>query len=199
METLEWKDLLLGPPLATSRLVRERLRKVVALATTNGVPAFQPPEARNARRTLAAMGMILGSLFVGVSFLAVRVGVRPYESGNPTLIGQLARWVLGGSAAGHACFYLVQAATLAILVLAANTSFRLPAAGVVRGRRRLPAAVVRQARPAAAARPDRAGAVRRAEPAGRVNLAVVHPPPTTPPAHEFPASRHARRRPDLRS
>jgi amino acid transporter len=92
-------------------------------AISNGVPAFRPPEARNARRTLVAMGAILGSLFVGVSFLAVRVGVRPYASGNPTLIGQLARWVLGGSAAGRACFYLFQAATLAILVLAANTSF----------------------------------------------------------------------------
>jgi amino acid transporter len=92
-------------------------------AISNGVPAFRPPEARNARRTLVAMGMILGGLFIGVSFLAVRVGVRPYESGNPTLIGQLARWVLGGSAAGQVFFYLFQAATLAILVLAANTSF----------------------------------------------------------------------------
>jgi amino acid transporter len=92
-------------------------------AISNGVPAFRPPEARNARRTLVAMGLILGSLFIGVSLLAVRVGVRPYASGNPTLIGQLARWVLGGSTAGHAFFYLFQAATLAILVLAANTSF----------------------------------------------------------------------------
>jgi amino acid transporter len=92
-------------------------------AISNGVPAFRPPEARNARRTLVAMGAILGGLFVGVSFLAVRVGVRPYAGGNPTLIGQLARWILGGSAAGHAFFYLFQAATLAILVLAANTSF----------------------------------------------------------------------------
>jgi amino acid transporter len=92
-------------------------------AISNGVPAFRAPEARNARRTLVAMGMILGSLFVGVSFLAVRVGVRPYESGNPTLIGQLARWVLGGSTTGLVFFYLFQAATLAILVLAANTSF----------------------------------------------------------------------------
>jgi amino acid transporter len=92
-------------------------------AISNGVPAFRPPEARNARRTLVAMGVILGSLFVGVSFLAVRVGVRPYERGNPTLIGQLAGWVLGGSVAGRAFFYLFQAATLAILVLAANTSF----------------------------------------------------------------------------
>jgi amino acid transporter len=92
-------------------------------AISNGVPAFRPPEARNARRTLVAMGTILGSLFIGVSFLAVHTHVRPYPGGNPTLIGQLARWVLGGSTAGRACFYLFQAATLAILVLAANTSY----------------------------------------------------------------------------
>jgi amino acid transporter len=92
-------------------------------AISNGVPAFRRPEPRNARRTLVAMGVILGSLFVGVSFLAVRVGVRPYESGNPTLIGQLARRVLDGSPAGQLFFYLFQAATLAIVVLAANTSF----------------------------------------------------------------------------
>jgi amino acid transporter len=92
-------------------------------AISNGVPAFRPPEARNARRTLVAMGMILGSLFIGVSFLAVRVGVHPYAGGNPTLIGQLASWVLGASPAGRVAFYLFQAATLAILVLAANTSF----------------------------------------------------------------------------
>ena len=36
-------------------------------AISNGVPAFRPPEARNARRTLVAMGLILGSLFIGVS------------------------------------------------------------------------------------------------------------------------------------
>jgi amino acid transporter len=92
-------------------------------AISNGVPAFRRPEPRNARRTLVAMGMILGSLFIGVSFLAVHVGVRPFESGNPTLIGQLARWVLGGSTAGRAFFYLFQAATLGVLVLAANTSY----------------------------------------------------------------------------
>jgi amino acid transporter len=92
-------------------------------AISNGVPAFRRSEPRNARRTLVAMGVILGSLFVGVSFLAVRVGVRPYESGNRTLIGQLARRVLDGSPAGQLFVYLFQAATLAILVLAANTSF----------------------------------------------------------------------------
>ena len=92
-------------------------------AISNGVPAFRRPEAQNARRTLIAMGAILGTLFIGVSYLAVHTHVRPYDSGNPTLIGQLASWVLGTSAAGRVFFYLFQAATLAILVLAANTSY----------------------------------------------------------------------------
>jgi hypothetical protein len=92
-------------------------------AISNGVPAFRRPEAQNARRTLIAMGAILGTLFIGVSYLAVHTHVRPYESGNPTLIGQLAAWVLGASPAGRGFFYLFQAATLAILVLAANTSY----------------------------------------------------------------------------
>jgi amino acid transporter len=92
-------------------------------AISNGVPAFRRPEAQNARRTLIAMGAILGSLFVGVSYLAVHTHVRPYQSGNPTLIGQLASWVLGTSPAGRMFFFLFQAATLAILILAANTSY----------------------------------------------------------------------------
>jgi amino acid transporter len=92
-------------------------------AISNGVPAFRRPEAQNARRTLIAMGAILGTLFIGVSYLAVHIHVRPYQSGNPTLIGQLASWVLGSSPAGRVFFYLFQTATLAILILAANTSY----------------------------------------------------------------------------
>jgi amino acid transporter len=92
-------------------------------AISNGVPAFKPPEPTNARKTLTAMGTILGGLFLGISFLAVHTGVRPYRSGNPTLIGQLAHWVLGGSPLGHLLFLLFQAATLLVLVLAANTAF----------------------------------------------------------------------------
>jgi amino acid transporter len=92
-------------------------------AISNGVPAFKPPEARNAQKTLVAMGTILGTLFLGISFLAVHTGVRPYESGDPTLIGQLARWVIGASTVGHGFFLLFQGATLLILVLAANTAF----------------------------------------------------------------------------
>jgi amino acid transporter len=94
-------------------------------AISNGVPAFQRPEAVNARRTLIAMGTILGCLFVGTSFLAVTTHMLPYPSGNPTLVGQLASYILDAktSKLGHAAFEFVQGATLVILILAANTSF----------------------------------------------------------------------------
>jgi amino acid transporter len=88
-------------------------------AISNGVSAFRRPEARNAQRTLMVMAAIMGSLFLGVTFLAVQLQARPYDSGYPTVISQIARQVLGDGPA----FILVQAATLLILVLAANTSF----------------------------------------------------------------------------
>ena len=94
-------------------------------AISNGVPAFRPPEAVNARRTLIAMGTILGCLFLGTSFLAVTTHMLPYPEGNPTLVGQLATYILDAktSRLGHVAFEFIQGATLLILVLAANTSF----------------------------------------------------------------------------
>jgi amino acid transporter len=91
-------------------------------AIADGVPAFRPPEARNAQRTLVVMAAIMGSLFLGVTFLAQRLGAHPFESGNPTLVAQVARHVLGGGG-GRVVFVFVQVATLFILVLAANTAF----------------------------------------------------------------------------
>jgi amino acid transporter len=91
-------------------------------AIADGVPAFRRPEARNAQRTLVVMAAIMGFLFLGITFLADRVGARPFEDGNPTLVAQLARHVLGPGV-GEALFVFVQVATLFILVLAANTAF----------------------------------------------------------------------------
>jgi amino acid transporter len=88
-------------------------------AISNGVSAFRRPEAANAKKTLMVMAAIMGSLFLGITWLAVELDVRPYDSGYPTVVAQIARQVLGDGPA----FILVQAATLLILVLAANTSF----------------------------------------------------------------------------
>jgi Amino acid permease len=88
-------------------------------AISNGVSAFKQPQARNARTTLVGMAAIMAFLFIGITFLATRFDARPFTDGNPTLVAQLARHVLGNPAA----FIAIQVATLLILVLAANTSF----------------------------------------------------------------------------
>lgn len=104
-------------------------------AISNGVPAFRPPKARNAARTLAAMGVIAITMFIGITALAVLTKVRVAENtcdligfaGNcrtvpqRTVIAQLAAAVFGG--AHNPAFYFVQATTALILVLAANTAF----------------------------------------------------------------------------
>ncbi|HEV8309358.1 MAG TPA: APC family permease, partial [Methylomirabilota bacterium] len=86
-------------------------------AVSDGVPAFQPPEARNARAVLAALGVILVTLFLGITFLANVTQLVPVE--GETINSQIARRVFGESL----LYYLVQTVTTLILVLAANTSF----------------------------------------------------------------------------
>lgn len=86
-------------------------------AISNGVPAFRPPEARNAATTMAWMGAILGGLFLGVSVLAQQV--QPFPNHDETVISQMARVVVGEGG----CYWLLQGATAAILVLAANTAY----------------------------------------------------------------------------
>ncbi|MBO0715651.1 MAG: APC family permease, partial [Acidimicrobiales bacterium] len=92
-------------------------------AISNGVSVFREPQARNARTTLAFMAVILGSLFLGVSVLAALTHAVPFEAGTPTVLAQAAKFVYGTGGLGSALFYLLQAGTMAILVLAANTSF----------------------------------------------------------------------------
>jgi amino acid permease-like protein len=90
-------------------------------AISNGVPAFKVPEARNAAQTLQWMIAVLATLFIGTTFLSWRFGIVPYPNQQPTVDGQIAQLVFTGGF--RWMYYLVQFATLLILVLAANTSF----------------------------------------------------------------------------
>ena len=88
-------------------------------AISNGVPAFQRSESRNAAVTLLCMAGLLTVLFLGTSTLAYLYGVRPRQ--EETVISQFARVLFPGRLAW--AYYLVQGTTALILVLAANTSF----------------------------------------------------------------------------
>ena len=90
-------------------------------AISNGVPAFKPPEWKNARSTLMVMGACLGAMFIGISWLAMKMQVVPND--KQTVISQIASGVFGTGTVGHVLFLFVQATTMLILVLAANTSF----------------------------------------------------------------------------
>jgi amino acid transporter len=89
-------------------------------AISNGVPAFRPPKARNAANTLGIMGLFSISMFAGITVLALHLKARAQASGNPSVISQIAAAVYGNHAV---LFYLYQAATAGILILAANTAF----------------------------------------------------------------------------
>jgi len=86
-------------------------------AVSDGVPAFRAPEARNARIVLAWLGIILVTLFIGITFLAHHYQVLPRA--EETVVSQLARLIFGGGL----LYYEVQAVTMLILVFAANTAF----------------------------------------------------------------------------
>jgi amino acid transporter len=100
-------------------------------AISNGVPAFKPPKSKNAATTLALLGGIAVTMFVGVTALALAGHVHaatdpsdliglPSGTTPRTVIAQVARSVFGG---GSPMFYILQFVTALILVLAANTAF----------------------------------------------------------------------------
>lgn len=88
-------------------------------AISNGVPAFRYPQSQNASTTLAIMGTISISMFLGISTLAHVTHVHYVEGADRTVVAQIAHAVFGGSP----FFYVIQVMTAAILVLAANTAF----------------------------------------------------------------------------
>lgn len=86
-------------------------------AISDGTPAFQPPEAKNAATTLTIMAVLLGIMFLGITYLAVQLGLQPNH--HETLVSQIADAVTGRGP----FYYFVQAATAMILILAANTAY----------------------------------------------------------------------------
>lgn len=108
-------------PFSTLLLLRAFASGCAALtgieAVANGVQAFKPPEARNAGITLAWMAFILGISFLGVTFLAYFYQIVPHE--GETVVSILGRQIFGRTW----LYFMIQAATAVILLLAANTSF----------------------------------------------------------------------------
>jgi amino acid transporter len=92
-------------------------------AISNGIPAFRPPEWKNARTTLMIMASVLGTMFLGIGYLVHRLQIAPDPAEKKTVLSMLASAAYGSSAVGRAAFLLLQVATMAVLVLAANTSF----------------------------------------------------------------------------
>ena len=105
-------------------------------AIANGVPAFKEPKIKNANITMVAMGTIAVTMFLGTTWLALTSGVKylevPEQLSNPaqleqflaspqqSLMAQVGIAVFGN---GSLLFYILQAATAAVLLLAANTAF----------------------------------------------------------------------------
>ena len=90
-------------------------------AIANGVPAFKPPEAANAAKTLTAMAVLLGVLFLGITFIADSYGIVAIDQPSTrTVVSQVAAQVFGDGSIG---FYFFQVSTALILFLAANTSY----------------------------------------------------------------------------
>lgn len=89
-------------------------------AISDGAAAFRNPTGQNAKKTLMYLGIMLGTLFLGITFLVHRFGVIP--SGSETALSQLAKITFAGTIAAP-LYFCVQAATVLILVLASNTAF----------------------------------------------------------------------------
>jgi amino acid transporter len=87
-------------------------------AVSNGVPAFEPPESKNAASTMLMMAGLAITMFVGITVLSHAYQVVPSE--QETVVSQLARGVFGSRGVAY---YAVQAGTMLILVLAANTAY----------------------------------------------------------------------------
>ncbi len=89
-------------------------------AISDGVQAFREPTGKNAKKTLFYLGLILSSLFLGITVLAKLFGIFPQE--GETVVSQIARVIFFDTWA-KPFYFLVQGATMLILLLASNTAF----------------------------------------------------------------------------
>jgi amino acid transporter len=87
-------------------------------AISNGITAFKEPRSRNAGITLIWMAIILGSLFLGISFLSSQIHATPSEF--ETVISQLGRTIFDGK---NVLYLALIVGTTIILIMASNTSF----------------------------------------------------------------------------
>ena len=91
-------------------------------AIADGVQAFQRPQARNAASTLAAMGAMSIPMFLGITVMGQLLHVRVDEeiAASRSVLSQIGETIFGRTGP----FWLLQALTAAILVLAANTAYQ---------------------------------------------------------------------------
>ncbi len=119
----EWLVAHSAEPLTLLLLLRAFASGSVALtgveAVSNGVPAFKPPEVRNAQSTLIIMGATFGTIFLGLSFLNSQIGIVPDPHETETVLSQLARSLVGQ----NWYYYFLQFSTTLLLVLAGNTAY----------------------------------------------------------------------------
>ncbi len=95
-------------------------------AVSDGIPAFQEPKSKNAAFTLLAMGIILGTIFIGVTWLAMQLHVVYWEDHGktaPAVIDQISGAIFGKTGTFSFAYLITQTFTAAVLVLAANTAF----------------------------------------------------------------------------
>ncbi len=99
-------------------------------AISNGVQAFRNPAERNAAKTMIWMVLLLGIMFLGITFLSHRLGVVYAHSSDPSIVAEsllskLAKVIYGDVSHGlpKVMYLLTQGFTFAVLVVAANTAY----------------------------------------------------------------------------
>jgi amino acid transporter len=121
LQIMDLPELKIIEPLSFLLILRAFASGCAALtgieAISNGIPAFRPPETKNAQKVLGLMAALCLFLFMGTTYLAHSFHVVPTET--ETVVSQMARTIFGR----NFFYYALQAGTALILLMGANTSF----------------------------------------------------------------------------